>query len=77
MRRAAADMVAACEGFADFVAAVEQQHAQQAVQQGDGAAVAEGGDGGGGGARLGARLLAAVRGLEAMEWMVPPMLQPR
>ena len=106
MRAAAADIQAAAEGFADFVASVAQQHAaaasgaagQQAQQPGGQAQGSEAcsssrtaGDGseacssstsssgssGAGTARLGDALVAAVRGMEAMEWMVPPMLQPR
>lgn len=63
VRQAAADIQAAAEGFADFLAAVAQR-------------AGEGGEGGEG-QRLGDALLAAVREMEQMDWMVPPMLQPR
>ena len=80
VRAAAADIVAACEGLADFVAAVAQRHGaaaleqqqqqqqQPAGKQAETAAVPQ---------RLGDALLAAVRQMEALEWLVPPMLQPR
>ncbi|PRW60191.1 tyrosine phosphatase [Chlorella sorokiniana] len=98
---AAADIQAAAEGFAAFVAGVAQQHAEQQAQQAQqGDSQAPGGEAGSGGSandssgsggsggssgggsgagtdRLGDALVAAVRGMEAMEWMVPPMLQPR
>ena len=104
MRAAAADIQAAAEGFADFVAGVAEQHAAAAAdgaeQPAQAAEQAQGRDGGGGSggssgndgsgsssggiegsgsgtARLGDALVAAVRGMEAMDWMVPPMLQPR
>ncbi|KAI7843239.1 hypothetical protein COHA_003073 [Chlorella ohadii] len=104
VRAAAADIQAAAEGFADFVAGVAEQHAAAAAdgaeQPAQAAEQAQGRDGGGGSggssgndgsgssssgiegsgsgtARLGDALVAAVRGMEAMDWMVPPMLQPR
>ena len=71
--RAAARIESSCQGFADFLAAVAQQLPAQAGP-GEGAdATADAGDS----SRLGARLQAAIRGMEAMEWLVPPMLQPR
>ena len=76
MRAAAADIQVAAEGFADFVAGVAAQHAeqQQQQQQGDEAGSE---DSSGSSGRLGDSLLAAVRDLQALEWMVPPMLQAR
>lgn len=91
VRAAAADVVAACEGLADFVADVATKHAAaqaQAASSGaagsstagsaadGGAASAEAGADSGS-ARLGDMLLAAVRDMEALEWLVPPMLLPR
>lgn len=81
VRRAAAGIAAACEGLADFVARVhqQQQQGQQAQQQADGGSSDDGGSdsGGSGCQRLGDAMLAAVRQMAAVDWMVPPMLQAR
>lgn len=91
VRQVAAAIQAGCEGFADFLAAVEQRHkaelAQQAQQQaGNGASNTDSAGSGGGEQegqaqqqrqRLGEALTAAVREMDAMDWLVPPMLQPR
>lgn len=90
VRAAAESIHQSCEGLADFFASVEQRHreAQQAaalhsVAAADGAAGSSSGsqvEGAAGqeeGQRLGEALIAAVRDLGAMEWLVPPMLQSR
>ena len=78
VRRMAASILLSCEGFADFLADVEQRHSrrvrQAAAAEAEGAA-AEGGDGIS--LRLGDSLTAAVRALDPLDWMVPPMLQAR
>ena len=91
----AASILLSCEGFADFVADVEQRHSRrvrQAAAAAEGAAKAAAGGGapaaaaeGGAAAegapaaslRLGDSLTAAVRALDPLDWMVPPMLQAR
>jgi hypothetical protein len=93
VRSAAAAIQASCQGLVDFLVQVEQQQQQRQQQQQQqqqqqeqqeeelqGAADGsprEQTDGGGGGPRLGDALTAAVREMEAMDWLVPPMLQPR
>lgn len=92
MRRMAASILLSCEGFADFVADVEQRHsrkvrqaaaaaAEAAAAGAIGGAAAEGAAAAEGGEvislRLGDSLTAAVRALDPLDWMVPPMLQAR
>lgn len=88
MRRAASSIQAACEGLADFVASVAERQqavadsasavagaaAHQEQQHGEGAYDASSG---GSSSRLGDALLAAVREMQAMDWLVPPMLSSR
>ena len=94
VRRMAASILLSCEGFADFVADVEQRHSRKVRQAAAAAAegAAEGAKGGAATAaegaaaaeggevvslRLGDSLTAAVRALDPLDWMVPPMLQAR
>lgn len=84
VRSTAADIQASCQGLVDFLLRVEQrQQQQQDQQQQEGAPDAagdrpqQGGSGGRSPPRLGETLTAAVREMEAMDWLVPPMLQPR
>lgn len=81
VRQAAAAIQQSCDGLADFLVTVDQRHQQQ-QQQAQQGADGDAGAGGEAGAlaasgRLGDSLTAAVRELEAMDWLVPPMLQAR
>ena len=82
VRSAAASIRRACEGFADFLCAIERQHSQAAEASGGGGSGEAGGsESSGGGAkaqqRLGEALVAAAREMAPVEWLVPPMLQAR
>lgn len=81
MRRVAVEVQQACDGFADFIVSVAQQH-EEAIQQqqaGDSDAAGAAGDASAEPAstRLGDTLTGVIRTMSAMEWLVPPMLQPR
>ncbi|KAI3429285.1 hypothetical protein D9Q98_005381 [Chlorella vulgaris] len=81
VRRVAVEVQQACDGFADFIVSVAQQH-EEAIQQqqaGDSDAAGAAGDASAEPAstRLGDTLTGVIRTMSAMEWLVPPMLQPR
>jgi hypothetical protein len=89
VRSVAARVQRSCEGLVDFLLTVEQTHKQQQAEgstpadagsddvQGAGGGGGSGSSSASGGNRLGDALTQAVREMGDMDWLVPPMLQPR